>query len=177
MIKQKKTILLRCIAVILLAITGIAILLCVGCDTDDTPGGVQGETTAGDQITGDLSNEGQTIPPDEKTDSVETDGVQDPTESQTDSDSPEEPLESNTDKPETTTEPEPEETIEEPPITDSESMTFEEYHALSAEKQEAYFLSFASPTDFFAWYNAAKEKYMEENPGIEIGPDGSIPLP
>ena len=56
-------------------------------------------------------------------------------------------------------------------------MSYEAYQAMSAEEQEAHFNSFASPADFFAWYNAAKDKFLAENPGIEIGPDGSPIIP
>ena len=55
--------------------------------------------------------------------------------------------------------------------------TFEAYYAMSPAEQEAFYLSFSKPTDFFAWYNAAKDKYLEEHPGVELGPGGVIPTP
>jgi hypothetical protein len=36
--------------------------------------------------------------------------------------------------------------------------------------------SFDPQTEFFAWYNAAKQKYDEEHNGDEIGEGGNIDL-
>ena len=55
------------------------------------------------------------------------------------------------------------------------ALTYEEYHALSGDKQQQYYESFDSVEDFFAWYNAAKAKYEEDNGAIEIE-DGEINL-
>lgn len=56
-------------------------------------------------------------------------------------------------------------------------MEYDAYLNMSASEQEAYFLSFSSIEAFFEWYNAAKQKYQEENPGVEIGPGGFLPIP
>lgn len=58
-----------------------------------------------------------------------------------------------------------------------EELLFEQYQALNGSEQYEYFLSFPAPEDFFAWYNAAVKDYQERNPGVEIGPDGLVPLP
>ena len=55
-------------------------------------------------------------------------------------------------------------------------ITYEEYNAMSAEKQHEYFNSFESVEKFFEWYNSAKSEYEKNNPSIEIGSDGSIDL-
>ena len=55
------------------------------------------------------------------------------------------------------------------------SVTYEQYQAMSGDEQYAYFNTFGSVEDFFAWYNAAKATYEKENPSIEIG-GGSIDL-
>ncbi len=56
------------------------------------------------------------------------------------------------------------------------AITYEEYEAMSAEEQQAYYLSYSDPMDFFAWYNDAKAEYDAQNPGIEIGPGGSVDI-
>ncbi len=70
-------------------------------------------------------------------------------------------------------------TLDEVPETEvptvPEPLAYDEYMVLSADEQEAYFNSFPSVEAFFVWFNAAKEKYQAEHPGIEIGPDGIIP--
>ena len=43
-------------------------------------------------------------------------------------------------------------------------------------EQEALYDRFDSVSDFFTWYNAAKEKYEKSQNVIEIGPDGSVDL-
>ena len=53
-------------------------------------------------------------------------------------------------------------------------MTYEKYIAMSPEEQQAYYKSFPSATEFFNWYNAAKEKYEAEQNYIEV--DGEINL-
>ena len=54
-------------------------------------------------------------------------------------------------------------------------MTYEEYMAMDGYEQEKYMKSFESIDAFFNWFNAAKDKYEEENPSIEIG-DGPIDM-
>lgn len=175
MMKQKKTILLCCVTVALLALAGMTVLLCMGCDSDTTPDVTSGDTTVGDQITEETPTEGESLP---FTAEPETDGEHTPEESQTSSETasdPEAPSESATDKPEEPTA-EPEEPATEEPTVDA-LPTFEAYYAMSPAEQEAFYLSFSKPTDFFAWYNAAKDKYLEEHPGVELGPGGIIPTP
>ena len=58
--------------------------------------------------------------------------------------------------------------------TPPEEMTYEDFVAMTPEQQRLYQESFDDLADFFEWYNAAKEKYEEENPPIEI--DGPIDL-
>lgn len=60
--------------------------------------------------------------------------------------------------------------------TEPKPMTYEEFIAMSPEKQQAYQMSFSDVSKFFEWYNAAKEKYDKEHPPIEVG-DGPITLP
>lgn len=69
----------------------------------------------------------------------------------------------------------PEETEATEPAPAVTNMTYERYCSLSGEEQMAYMQTFDSLADFFDWYNAAKEAYEKENPGIEIG-DGNIDL-
>ena len=59
---------------------------------------------------------------------------------------------------------------------DFENMTYEIYNNLPGETQEAFYETFAGPKEFFEWYNKAKEEYVDDNPTVEIGPDGSIDL-
>jgi hypothetical protein len=186
--KQKKTILLCCTAVMLLLVMGAGIALFSGCRTAGSGEETQRDTATGDQIT-------EAPSPDRETDTAaaeseantrapETDEVKNPEESQAPSteataDESEPPREPDTEDPEGNdkSETDSEDTAGGEPTTDPEFPDFAEYSAMSAEEQEAFFRSFDSPADFFVWYNAAKEKYQEEHPDIEIGPDGIIPLP
>jgi len=54
-------------------------------------------------------------------------------------------------------------------------VSYEKYHAMKAEDQQAFFDSFDSIEGFFDWYKAAKAKYEKDNPDQEIG-DGPIDL-
>lgn len=177
--KKKNTILLCFVTAFLLALAGVTVMLCMGCDTDTAPDGTIGETTAGDQITeetltegdstsaADPETDGDTTPEESQTSSSETAADESAEPSEPETDTPDEPEDSATDPEETTAE----------ASANPEPITFEAYHALSSAEQEDYFWSFATPDDFFAWYNAAKEKYQEENPGVEIGPGGAFPIP
>lgn len=60
--------------------------------------------------------------------------------------------------------------------TKPKTLTWEEYNALSGEKQYAYFQSFSDPMDFFAWQEEAKAAYDKAHPTIEVGKDGTIDL-
>ena len=88
------------------------------------------------------------------------------------------PTEPEPTEPETTqpkpTEPKPTEPTN-PSGNGSGSMTYERYIAMSSEEQSAYRDTFASLSEFFTWYNAAKEAYDNAHPGIDVG-DGSIDL-
>ena len=57
------------------------------------------------------------------------------------------------------------------------SMTYEEFEALTPAEQRAFQESFSDIELFFDWYDAAKAKYEEENPPIEIGGGTSVTLP
>ncbi|OUN80307.1 hypothetical protein B5G06_11870 [Flavonifractor sp. An52] len=57
-----------------------------------------------------------------------------------------------------------------------EDYTWEEYQAMTPAEQEALYYRFDSVSDFYTWYNAAKEEYEESRNVIEIGPDGSVDL-
>lgn len=167
--KQKKTILLCCMTAALLVLSGMVVMLCMGCDTDTTPDGPNGDTTAGDQITEEIPTEGESLP---STVAPETEENSTPSPETTESE-PEIPSEPVTEEPETTFE----ETAAEEPTPDVELPTFEAYYAMSSTEQEAFYLSFANPADFFAWYNAARDQYLEENPGVDLGPGGAFPIP
>lgn len=60
--------------------------------------------------------------------------------------------------------------------TDSSNgeVTYEAYQAMDGTQQKEFYDSFDSVEAFFAWYNAAKEKYEAEHPAIEIGGDGVV---
>ncbi len=53
--------------------------------------------------------------------------------------------------------------------------TYQEYHAMTADTQKAFFEEFENIEAFFDWYNDAKAKYEKENAAIEIE-DGEIDL-
>ena len=112
----------------------------------------------------------------------DSDPVGEPAES-TDADIPGEPHETQIEEATSLEEPATEEvsSSEEEetstPSKEPEALAYDTYMSLSSEEQEAYFNSFSSVEAFFKWYNAAKQQYIDEHPGIEIGPDGVIPLP
>ena len=54
--------------------------------------------------------------------------------------------------------------------------TYEDYNAMSAEEQQAFYLSFSDPQDFFDWYNAAKEAHDKNSGNVVLGEDGVIDL-
>ncbi|MBE6991227.1 MAG: hypothetical protein E7430_01430 [Ruminococcaceae bacterium] len=59
---------------------------------------------------------------------------------------------------------------------DPSGMTYEEYQALSAEEQQAFFEKFESMEDFMKWHQDAKAEYDAEQDYIEIGGDTVIDL-
>ena len=61
------------------------------------------------------------------------------------------------------------------PTDDKSEMDFETFINLSQEEQLVFFNGFETMNDFFAWYNAAKAEYEEQNPGIDIG-DGNVDI-
>ncbi len=65
----------------------------------------------------------------------------------------------------------------EPSAPAPEDVDYETYNAMSGDEQLAFLESFDSMQEFFDWYNAAKAKYEAENPGIEIGPGGTVDIP
>ena len=52
---------------------------------------------------------------------------------------------------------------------------YEEFQSMSPKEQQEYMESFPSIEAFFEWYNEAKERYLEENPPIDID-DGNVDL-
>lgn len=54
-----------------------------------------------------------------------------------------------------------------------EPMSYEEYIALSAAEQQAYFKRFERYEDYFTWYSKAKAEYEKKNPSVEID-DGAV---
>jgi hypothetical protein len=56
-----------------------------------------------------------------------------------------------------------------------DTLTYEEYWAMSGKEQAEYYNSFDSAEDFFEWYNAAKAKYDADHPDIDVG-DGELDL-
>lgn len=169
---MKRTLLLSCISFALIVVILGGVFLFDGCDSADIPNETTNNAGTGDQTTEDALTEKDTAPssdlPEIDTNDDGTESGEEPHESQTPSfenttTEPQMPSDSVTVAPELPTEPEP--------------LTYEEYGALSSQEQEAYFLSFSSIEAFFEWYNAAKQKYQEENPGVEIGPGGFLPIP
>ena len=59
---------------------------------------------------------------------------------------------------------------------DVPTLTYEEYIAMSAEEQKAYYDSFPTYHDFFAWYNAAKAEYeaVHGNPLLPDDGEGDV---
>ena len=53
------------------------------------------------------------------------------------------------------------------------STDYEKYLAMTGEEQEAFYNTFASPDEFFAWLNNARAEYEAMYPGVDIG-DGVI---
>ena len=47
---------------------------------------------------------------------------------------------------------------------------------MDGKDQQAYFMTYSDPADFFEWLNASKAEYDAKHPSIEIGSDGSIDL-
>ncbi len=59
--------------------------------------------------------------------------------------------------------------------TEQKGLTYEEYNAMSPTEQRLVMESFESVEAFFAWYNAAKEKYEKDHPALDAG-DGSVDI-
>ena len=57
-----------------------------------------------------------------------------------------------------------------------EDYTWEEYQAMTPAEQKELYDRFGNASDFFIWYNAAKEKYEESQTVIEIGPGESVDI-
>ena len=56
-----------------------------------------------------------------------------------------------------------------------DTLSYEEFWAMSGKEQLEYKESFDSAEDFFAWYNSAKAEHEAAHPGIDAG-DGEIDL-
>lgn len=141
-------------------------ICCLGCHRADIP-----ESTVGEQV--------KPSAPAAMEDNQETQNVPEETEQPEKADGATEPAESQNPENETTA-----------PVSGGENdqqtndnqasvdgkLTYEAYNAMSAEEQQAFYLSFADPQDFFDWYNAAKEDHEKNNGNIIIGEDGVIDL-
>jgi len=77
-------------------------------------------------------------------------------------------------EPEPTPDPEPEPTPD--PGTGSNTTAYEDYMEMSFAEKQAFFDSFATPSDFYDWYNQARAEYEAENRPTQAGPDGVIDL-
>ena len=53
-------------------------------------------------------------------------------------------------------------------------ITYEEYLAYSYADQAEYYSQFEDPSDFFAWYNAAKAEHESANKTPELGENGEL---
>ena len=62
------------------------------------------------------------------------------------------------------------------PEEPDDTMDYETFQAMTPAEQQEFQASFPSIADFFAWYNAAKEQYEQENPLIEIGGNGQVDM-
>jgi len=63
------------------------------------------------------------------------------------------------------------------PDSNTVSLDYETFKAMTATQKKAYQESFESMDAFFAWYNAAYEAYREDNAPTEIDGSGVITLP
>jgi hypothetical protein len=182
--KKKSIIWIACLAAVCVAVVGLILFFCLrgdqGSGTED-PAESETDTVGTDQTSApDESVIGSDAPdesvqPQDPADTEATVDTKEPgqnengssPESETESSSvaaPDSPADPETDPPASTVNP-------------NTALLYEEYFAMSSEEQVAHFNSFANVEDFFAWYNMAKADYAERHPDIEIGPDGSIPLP
>ena len=160
---SKRNIIILASAVLVLTLT-LTLVFCTKKNEDETQGGEQSG-----QVTPDG---GETETPDNN----DTPTV------------PENPGEENPDTPDTPEQPEipeqPEHTHqfvegkcecgEKDPDYVPEPLAYEDYIAMSAEEQEAYYRSFPSYVEFFAWLNAAKAEYDAANKNPTLGEDGSL---
>ena len=53
---------------------------------------------------------------------------------------------------------------------------YERYMNSSAEDQEKFYNSFSSPTEFFAWFNKAKQEYEDSRNTTEVNGDTNVDL-
>lgn len=182
--KQKKTRLFSACSLALLFLATFLLLTLGSCEkiSDHPSEGMtaQNESTAPEnEETSDISAsigvesslpdpdwETEEKPQDTSEDSVDSDAIEVPTyptDSPVESETPTQPIET--------------EVPNNQPSRDPDTLTYEQYQALSGHEQLTFFQSFASPEDFFVWYNAAVEDFMERNPGVEIGPGEVFPTP
>ena len=115
----------------------------------------------------------QPAAPEETTDPRETTAPEETTAGQ-DTTAPEDTTEA-----EQTTE--MEQTTADPDVTyggtDGEEQTeYERYMNSSAEDQQAFYNSFSSPAEFFAWLNKAKQEYEDSRNTTQVGADATVDL-
>ena len=63
-----------------------------------------------------------------------------------------------------------------PPSGKLEDTTWEQYLAMSADEQLAFFQKFSNPADFFTWKEKAEAEYEKNQNVIEVGADGTVDL-
>lgn len=165
------------VAVLAVIIIGLIIFV-VGMKPNDQPAPTDGSTVPGTTVVTNPSEE-TTNPATQQTEETEaTEPTEttvptqetDPVNTETSATEPVETKPAET-KPEET---EPQETKpqETEPAQQGKNpwdVTYDTYQNMSAAEQKAQMESFGSIEEFFVWYNAAKKKYQDENPGIEIG--------
>jgi hypothetical protein len=57
-------------------------------------------------------------------------------------------------------------------------VTYEDYLAMTPDEQQAFYDSFASEDEFFAWFVEAKAAYdaAKDEEHVDVGEDGSIDI-
>lgn len=143
------------------------------------PAGEENEDKDSTQPTEDKDDKDSTQPTEDK-DKNPTEATR-PGENPPDSDGPvdppapddPDPTSPATKDPEPTGNPGNNDTVE---VPDPEDVDYREFMDMTPAEQQAFMESFESIEAFFEWYEAAKAKYEEENPPIDVG-DGNVTLP
>ena len=186
--KKKSIIWIACLAAVCVAVVGLILFFCLrgepGSEPEkpavsetDTIG--TNQTSAPDESVIGSDAPDESVQPQDPADTEATVDTKEPEQNEDGSSSGEETESSSTAAPDSPADPETDPSETDTPSTEkpNTALLYEEYVAMSSEEQVAHFNSFANVEDFFAWYNMAKADYAERHPDIEIGPDGTIPLP